>query len=104
MKRLAFKMFLNEGMKMEYKKRHDDIWPEIQMLLKNSGISAYYIFIDDATNTLFATLMIDDAIQLNELSKEPIMKKWWEYMKDIMPTNHDNSPISVPLEEVFYLP
>jgi L-rhamnose mutarotase len=32
------------------------------------------------------------------------MKKWWAYMKNIMESNPDNSPVSVPLEEVFYMP
>ena len=31
------------------------------------------------------------------------MQKWWKYMEDIMETNHDNSPVSIPLKEVFYL-
>ena len=54
MKRLAFKMYLNEGMKAEYKKRHDEIWPELKKLLKDNGVSEYSIFLDEETNYLFA--------------------------------------------------
>ncbi|MEP6846499.1 MAG: L-rhamnose mutarotase, partial [Panacibacter sp.] len=70
---------------------------------KQAGIKYYSIFLDESTNDLFGYLTIDDAIKLDELPKQPIMQKWWAYMKDIMETNEDNSPISVPLREVFYL-
>jgi L-rhamnose mutarotase len=72
-------------------------------LLKTSSVSEYYIFIDDNTNELIGTLVISDQIKFEELPDQPIMKKWWEYMKDIMKTNPDNSPVSIPLEQVFYL-
>ena len=104
MQRVAFKMKLFKGYEDEYKKRHDDLWPELKELLKQAGITDYSIFLDEATNNLFAYLMIDDAKKLDELPFEPVMKKWWSYMKDIMETNEDNSPVSIPLKEVFYLP
>ncbi len=104
MQRVAFKMQLNEGFEEEYKKRHDEIWPELQSLLKETGISEYSIFLDQSTNALFGVLKIADAIALESLPAQPIMQKWWAYMKDIMLSNADNSPVSLPLTEVFYLP
>ena len=103
MQRLAFKMKLLPGNLPEYKQRHDTIWLELSALLKNAGISDYSIFIDETTNTLFATMKILDKAALQKLSQEPVMKKWWSYMKDIMETNTDDSPVSIPLQEVFYL-
>ena len=44
--RIAFKMQLFKGYEEEYKKRHDEIWPELQQLLKETGISDYSIFLD----------------------------------------------------------
>ncbi|MFY7899520.1 MAG: L-rhamnose mutarotase [Chitinophagaceae bacterium] len=104
MKRVAFKMFLNQGLEEEYKKRHDEIWPELEALLKDTGINEYSIFFDPTTNALFGVLKISDDTLLASLPSEPIMQKWWAYMKDIMQSNPDNSPVSVPLKEVFYLP
>lgn len=104
MQRVAFKMHLNKGFEDEYKKRHDEIWPELESLLKETGISEYSIFLDSSTNDLFGTLKIHDAIALDALPVQPIMQKWWAYMKDIMQSNPDNSPISLPLKEVFYMP
>jgi len=103
MQRIVFKMKLLKGYEDEYKKRHDEIWPDLKELLKQTGIKDYSIFLDGETNTLFAYLTIDDGKKLDALPDQPIMKKWWSYMKDMMETNEDNSPVAIPLKEVFYL-
>jgi L-rhamnose mutarotase len=56
MKRHAFKMKLKPGIAAEYKKRHDEIWPE----LRAAGVSDYSIFFDEATNILFAVQKLAD--------------------------------------------
>lgn len=103
MSRVAFKMHLNEGMKQEYIKRHDEIWPELKKLLKDNGVSEYSIFLDDETNTLFAFQKVSGSEGSQDLGKTEIVQKWWAYMKDIMKSNPDNSPVSTELEEVFYM-
>jgi L-rhamnose mutarotase len=103
MQRLAFKMYLNEGQKEEYKKRHDQIWPELKTLLKEAGVSEYSIFLDEETNILFAFQKVSGEGGSQDLGKTEIVQKWWAYMKDIMQSNTDNSPVSVPMEEVFYM-
>jgi L-rhamnose mutarotase len=104
MSRVAFKMQLFADQKEEYKKRHDAIWPDLVNLLKETGISDYSIFLDETTNSLFGVLKIEDASWLDNLPAHPVMQRWWAYMGDIMESNPDNSPVSIPLEEVFYLP
>ena len=103
MHRIAFKMKLFKGKEDEYKKRHDEIWPELKSLLKTTRIEDYSIFLDEETNILFGVLKIEDPMKLEELPNHPIMKRWWSYMKDIMETNEDGSPLSVRMSEVFYL-
>jgi len=103
MKRIAFKMHLNEGQKNEYKKRHDEIWPELKRLLKESGVSEYSIFLDEETNTLFAFQKVIADGGSQDLGQTEIVKKWWKFMGDIMKKNPDNSPVSTELKEVFYL-
>lgn len=102
--RVAFKMQLHKGFEEEYKKRHDKLWPDLQVLLKTSGISDYSIFFDETTNALFGVIKATSQEALDNLPKHTVMKKWWAYMKDIMESNADNSPISFPLREIFYLP
>ena len=97
-------MTLRSGFRDEYKKRHDAIWPELVELLKNAGISDYSIFLDEETNALYASLKVPEGYSPSALAGEEVMKKWWDYMADIMLTNDDHSPLSIPLKEVFYLP
>jgi L-rhamnose mutarotase len=104
MQRVAFKMQLHKGFEAEYAKRHEKLWPELEVLLKDTGIQEYSIFLDETTLSLFGVLKINDKIKLDDLPSQPVMQKWWAYMKDIMESNTDNSPVSVPLKEVFYLP
>jgi len=104
MQRIAFKLKLFKGCEAEYKKRHELIWPELQSLLKNAGVKDYSIFLDEETNILFGYLTVADSTKLDDLPHDPVMKRWWAYMKDIMETNEDNSPVNIPLKEVFYLP
>lgn len=103
MKKVAFKMKLLPGVIDEYKKRHDEIWPELTVLLKENGISNYSIFFDEETNTLFAVQENSTAGGSQDLGSNPVVQKWWKYMSDIMETNEDFSPRSLNLKEVFHL-
>ncbi len=104
MQRLAFKMKLNPDQKEVYIKRHNELWPDLKKLLKDSGISEYSIFFDEETHTLFAFQKVSGKGGSQELASNEIVKKWWKFMADIMEVNPDNSPVSIPLEEVFYMP
>ncbi|HOG05723.1 MAG TPA: L-rhamnose mutarotase [Paludibacter sp.] len=104
MRREAFKMYLKPGYEAEYEKRHNAIWPELRALLKESGVSEYSIFWDKETNVLFAFQLVSGDGGSQDLGENPIVQKWWAYMADIMETNADNSPVSIPLKEVFYMP
>jgi len=103
MNRNAFKMYLKPGNLEEYIKRHDEIWPELLVALKEEGIHDYSIFLDEETLCLFAVQKLEEGFDDAHLRSLPIMKKWWDYMKDLMEVNPDHSPIAKPLEELFYM-
>lgn len=103
MKRISFKMKLKEGYVEEYKKRHDNIWPELKILLKIAGIQEYSIFLNPETLDLFAYLKVSEDNNLKDLPSNNLMKKWWYYMADIMEVNDDTSPKQTELVETFYL-
>ncbi|CAD7038124.1 L-rhamnose mutarotase [Pseudorhizobium endolithicum] len=102
--RYAFKMKLNPGMEAEYRRRHDEIWPELTALLHQAGVSDYSIHLDRDTGILFGVLTRTSDHQMAELPQHPVMKRWWAHMADIMETNPDNSPVSKDLVTVFHLP
>ena len=102
MQRYAFKMKLKPGMAAEYKKRHDEIWPELAAELKAAGISDYSIFLDEETLTLFAVQKLSDSNTAADLPKSSVMQRWWRFMSPLMETNPDHSPVETPLREVFH--
>ena len=104
MKRNAFKMKLTSGNVEEYKKRHDEIWPELVKELQEAGISDYSIFYDEETQILFAFQKLSDDNTSDNLPNNPIIRKWWDYMNDgIMEYNEQDEPVSKPLIEVFHM-
>ncbi|WP_449396547.1 L-rhamnose mutarotase [Devosia riboflavina] len=99
----AFKMRLNPGMTDEYKKRHDEIFPELVDLLHEAGVKDYSIHLDEETNTLFGVLWRRKDHTMADLPKTAVMQRWWAHMADIMATNEKNEPISVDLLPVFWM-
>lgn len=96
-------MTLLPGHEVEYKKRHDEIWPELVEALKSAGVSDYSIFYEQSSNKLFAVLKRSTGHTMEQLPLQAIVKKWWGYMADIMQTNSDNSPVVEPIKLVFHL-
>jgi L-rhamnose mutarotase len=99
----AFRMNLNPGMQAEYRRRHDEIWPELVQALKAAGISDYWIFLDPESNHLFAVLKHSERHGMDSLPTQAVVRRWWDYMADIMATEPDHRPCSVPLVPLFHL-
>jgi L-rhamnose mutarotase len=100
--RIAFRMNLFPGQAAEYEKRHDEIFPELALALKDAGISDYSIWLDPETHHLFAILTRSDDHTIDRLPDLDIMKRWWKHMADIMETDANNVPTQLPLRRVFY--
>ena len=103
MTKAAFKMHVKPGFAAEYKRRHDEIWPEMLELLRQAGISDYSIYLDEDTHTLFAVQQLSLNEKIADLPAHPVLRRWWGFMGDIMETNTDGSPIATPLPNVFHM-
>ncbi|MDT7838892.1 L-rhamnose mutarotase [Aquabacterium sp. OR-4] len=105
---LAFKMQLKPGVVAEYKQRHDEIWPELSTALKEAGIADYWIFLDEATLSLFAVLKRQpgaaQAQAFAALDTLPVMRRWWDHMAPLMAVEPGNKPLQWPLPPLFHLP
>jgi L-rhamnose mutarotase len=99
----AFRMKLKPGNIIEYKRRHDEIWPELSQLLRSAGIYDYSIFLDEETLHLFAVLKLAEDNTRVTLPDHPLMRRWWDFMRDLMETHPDGRPIEWPLVCVFHL-
>jgi L-rhamnose mutarotase len=103
MQQIAFRMMLNPGQADEYRRRHDEIWPDLVALLHEAGVSDYSIFLDPETNALFAVLRRTERHGMDALPDHAVMQRWWAFMGDIMATNADGAPVAVSLQPVFHL-
>lgn len=101
--RKAFKMQLFSENVEEYVKRHNPIWEELEATLKGHGAHNYSIFLDEETYQLFAYVELESEEKWNQIAETSVCKKWWKHMAALMPTNADDSPVSVKLREVFHL-
>ena len=101
---IAFRMNLFPGKAAEYRKRHDEIFPELRQALKDAGVSEYSIWLDAESGHLFGVLTRTDDHGMDKLPDAEIVKRWWAHMADIMATDADNVPVQIPMKKVFYLP
>jgi L-rhamnose mutarotase len=96
-------MKLKPGCEAEYKRRHDAIWPELAEAIREAGVSDYSIFLDDETLTLVAVQKLSDHNTSADLPRNPVVRKWWDYMADLMEVQPDNAPVCHELKQVFHL-
>jgi L-rhamnose mutarotase len=99
---VAFRMKLKPGAVAEYRRRHDELWPELADALRAAGIYDYWIFLDEPTLHLFAVLKLRPDNRRDELPQQPVMRRWWSYMADLMETEPDQRPREWPLTPMFH--
>jgi L-rhamnose mutarotase len=101
--RKAFRLAVNADQHAEYERRHRPIWKELEDVLRHHGVRTYSIFLDPATSDLFGYVEVDDEAEWRAVAETDVCRRWWTYMRDIMPTNADDSPVSRELREVFHI-
>jgi L-rhamnose mutarotase len=101
--RRAFRMSVNPGQEAEYERRHNPIWQELEETLISHGVRSYSIYLDPKTNDLFGYAELDSEERWNAVADTAVCRKWWHYMRDLMPSNPDDSPVSTSLREVFHI-
>jgi L-rhamnose mutarotase len=101
--RKAFLMKLNPGLREEYERRHNPVWPEMEEVLRAHGVRNYSIFHEPGTERLFAYAEVESEDLWRRVAGTDACRRWWAYMKDLMLTNPDDSPVSENLDEVFHL-
>ncbi len=102
MERMAWKGRIKPGMKAEYVRRHDEIWPEMTSLLKQAGICNYTIFCDG--DELFGYYECEKGVAYAQKVQagSPVVDKWNEYMKDVLELQMDPTTGAQPKLEVVF--
>ena len=103
MLRKAFRMRVNPGAAEEYERRHQPIWKDLKETLIAHGVSTYSIYLDPDSHDLFGYVEVEDEPRWAEIARTDVCQRWWRHMRDIMPANADNSPVSRDLREVFHV-
>lgn len=101
--RRAFVLSVNAGCEVEYERRHNPIWPELETILRDHGVRTYSIFLDPGTLQLFGYVEFENEAQWEAIASTPVCRRWWSSMRDFMPTHPDDRPVSRDLREVFHL-
>ena len=101
--RKAFRMSVHPGLEAEYERRHRPIWPELAAVLEGHGVHDYSIFLDERDGTLFGYVEVEDEARWAAIASTPECRRWWAYMREMMPSHADDSPVSHELREVFHL-
>ena len=96
-------MRVHDGHAAEYERRHRPIWADLERVLFEHGVRHYSIFIDERTNDLFGYAEIEDESRWQAIAETEVCRRWWRHMREIMPANPDDSPVSQGLREVFHI-
>jgi len=96
-------MAVHPGQEAEYERRHRPIWSDLEDVLLTHGVVTYSIYLDEATRDLFAYVELEDEAQWAAVSGTEVCRRWWRHMREIMPANADDSPVSRELREVFHI-
>ncbi|PYQ10997.1 MAG: L-rhamnose mutarotase [Acidobacteria bacterium] len=103
MLRKALRMSVHPGQQAEYERRHNPIWRELEDTLLRHGVRSYTIFLDAATSDLFAYVEVESEERWQAIASTDVCRRWWRHMREIMPSNPDDSPVSRELREVFHV-
>lgn len=104
MERFAWKGRIKPGMQTEYKRRHDEIWPEMKQVLKDAGIRNYTIWSDG--EMLFGYYECEKGIVYAEQTQagSPVVDRWNDYMRDVLELEMDpNTGAQPKLQQMFLL-
>jgi len=100
---IAFRLTLVKGQIEAYRKRHDQIWPELEEALRAAGVIEYRIFNQPGDTALFAVMRRKKDHELGALAASALMRRWWDMMKDVTVTGSDGVPVQHALEQVYVM-
>jgi len=84
MEKYAWRATVKVGCIEEYKRRHNEIWPEMVEVLKKAGIKNYTIW--NIGNELFGYYECEKGVKFaaDYQKNSVVVEKWNKYMKDVM--------------------
>lgn len=103
MERFCFKMLIREGQEGEYKRRHDEIWPELVAEIEAAGVSNYSLFRRGREVIAYCECEPDVATAFGKLGESEVNAQWSEYFADVLEELVDADGNLFEAEEVWHL-
>jgi L-rhamnose mutarotase len=103
MQRFCFTFEIREGAEAEYKKRHDEIWPELVEAIKDAGISNYSLFRRGTQVIAYCECEPDVATAFGKVGATDVNRRWSEWFEDTIVALTDEDGNLFVAEEVWHL-
>ena len=100
---LSFALHLKPGCEAEYRRRHDELWPEMRDLLFSRGLVHYEISLHPETSLLFAFIVRRKDHSMDGMTDHPVAQRWRAHMADILETTTGIVPRVDPLTRMVAL-
>lgn len=103
MERVCFTFEIYKGQEAEYKKRHDEIWPELVSAIKEAGFANYSLFRRDQTIIAYCEVDPDAKTAFAALAPNEANGRWSEWFTDVIVSLTDENGELTSYEEVWHL-
>jgi len=103
MERICFTFEIYPGQEAEYKKRHDEIWPELVEAIKDAGFRNYSLFRRDQTIVAYAECEPDVATAFAKIGSHEANARWAKWFEDVIVSLTDENGELFRLDEVWHL-
>ena len=103
MERICFTFAIKPGTEEEYKRRHDEIWPEMVQALHDSGISNYSLFRRGLEVIAYAECEPDARTAFGRMQTTEVDARWSKWFEDVIAQRFDDQGEPMTVEEVWHL-
>jgi L-rhamnose mutarotase len=101
--RLCFTFEIRPGTEAEYKKRHDEIWPELGEAIKHAGLANYTLFRRGTTITGYVECHPDVATSFGKLAPTEVNARWAKWFEEVIVSLTDEEGNLFRADEVWHL-
>lgn len=103
MERVCFTFDIYEGAEDEYKKRHDEIWPELVEVIQSAGLKNYSLFRRGTQIIGYVEAHPDAATAFAKVAESEYNSKWSEWFKDLIVNQASDTGKQLSFTEVWHL-
>jgi L-rhamnose mutarotase len=103
LERTCFTFTIKPGTEDEYKRRHDEIWPEMVSALRESGISNYSLFRRGLEVIAYAECEPDAATAFAKMGATDVDRRWSEWFEEVLERRFGDDGEAMSVPEVWHL-